>query len=775
MSESYYAHIRQSDGVKEPVVDHLDLVSKLCAFYMKPYGLEKLGSIIGYVHDGAKLTDLFQKILNRMTTKVNHAIGGAAVFVKYFEYYIEDNCFLDLAFRLAVCHHSGLGGDLGDKFFGYPFGIDRVFDDSECVLKDFDCEFDGKVNALSSEKEIEGIVDVFKKRNFEVETASFPSFSESASAIETMAFVRLLFSCLVDADYTATQAFEWNEKVAFDSMDLSVFLDIFDRFYENCFGSLVMAESKDTLNSLRRDVYKDASAAGCAAVPGMYTMTAPTGTGKTLAMLKFALESAVRNGQKRIFIVLPYLSIIKQNFEVYRKIFASFPDDVVMEDDSTVSSKDREGLTIEFERWGLPIVVTTNVKFCETMFAKKSSVLRKLHQITDSVIVFDEAQTLPVDLLGVTLHNLNFLTRYNTTVLFSSATMPSYKIREDLRDIRWTEIMSDTQGLYARYHKLHRVSVDLLQDDVDFDMLTDMVGSAGNQGLIMFNTKKKALMMYETMCSVFGSENCFLLSSDFCPSHKQAVLQAVLNRLAQNQPCYLSSTQCIEAGVDVDFPFVYTELSPMSSLIQRNGRCNRECNHIGRLVIFSLKDGLVSGIGYPSYSYKMQSEDTGYIFKGYLKNHDELNLDDLSLMNRYWLYHYKNAGTQDKLSIREAVDRFSFNGIADSYHLIDNASQVMVIVPYSGEKDLYDAVYTELTENGFVLSRKMQRMAKPVTVSTYPGKWLSDGLIPGCQRLYAWKGGEKIALSWYLMMENDGYTDERGYGPVDKKGGIFID
>jgi CRISPR-associated endonuclease/helicase Cas3 len=316
---------------------------------------------------------------------------------------------------------------------------------------------------------------------------------------------------------------------------------------------------------------------------GFFSLTVPTGGGKTLASMAFALAHAKAHGLRRVIVVIPYLSIIEQNAAEYRRIFG---DEVVLENHSGVRPKDDQSeeessrLELISENWDAPVIVTTSVQFLESLFASSPSKCRKLHRIPRSVVIFDEVQTLPAHLLKPIFNVFHELAaNYGTSFVFSSATQPAFRKCAALPDgfdaHELREIAPEPGDLFRQ---LCRVNYHLPKtgETLDWSVLAEKI-AATPQALCVVNLTRHAKELWEQLKRALPeAETPIHLSSAMCPQHRLALIQMIRDRLAAGQPCRVVSTQLIEAGVDVDFPVVWRALGPLDSIVQVAGRCNRE-------------------------------------------------------------------------------------------------------------------------------------------------------------------------------------------------------
>lgn len=748
----FYAHT--SSHGNEPLEDHLRLVGDLAETFGADFESSKITKTIGNVHDIGKRTVKFSRVLERMESKVNHAIVGAE--------YLHNECFLenekrryieDRMMHLIICaaikgHHSRMG-----ESFSRKYDLEEMYQLPEA--DEFDMpDGDGKVNALSSLKEYEAVAQYAEDNKLvgHIEKTDYLPL-EIMDEYAKMLYARMIFSSLVDADYTATAKFCDDIELEEDKI-LNADKCIGDL---NAYRNKILANADPSLeiNRLRNKVYNDAEAAGKLG-RGFYSMTAPTGTAKTLALMRFALEQAKVNGYKRIFVVLPYLSIISQNADVYRKAFGN---NIVFEDDS--DTKYNEAAQRMVDRWNAPIIITTSVKFFETLFTDYAAPSRKLHQIANSAVVFDECQVLPHDLTSCTIMTLKALVdHFNVSVLLSTATFPKYQYRREIPDgFQMTEVIKNVKTLYCDYDKIKKTKIIVRKEEIDFQDLREYAQDK-KQVLFVFNTVGKALSMYKILKDVKEGSIVFYLSSDLCTEHKKTVIRKVKAMLDQGQECYLVSTQCIEAGVDIDFPTGVREYAPLSSIIQTAGRINRNGKRYGEFVIFMLKDTNV--YGFPSSAYYTEACRT----RALAERHQELNLNDIELMDEYYseLYGQDTSTGADRSEIREACKKLDVKKICDEYKLIDSTGQCTVIVPYAAKREEFESLLKTIRAQDYCITRKQMALCPDFRVNRYMNGKKAEFIKMHCHQLHVRLGRnrEKVGIDWYIADIDEIYDEKTG-------------
>ena len=734
MSE-YFAHT--SGEKRETLLEHLHKTADLAEAFATDFDSAPVGRQIALLHDVGKHTRYFQEVLNRERQGINHAIVGAEVYFALCGRGFIPNKKLALTICMCIaCHHSVL-----HETTRYPIPTD--FHNNMQILTD-----DGnKINALSSLEEWKQMLSFVQKNELLIKINKGEYLDiKSMSQASRMFYARMLFSCLVDADYTATASFE-------DSWYLNeadgVALDPEKRMNElRTYRSRAFQNSQPSpMNRLRETVFHDAETS--AGPPDVYTMTAPTGTGKTLALIAFALSHAIANKQKRIFVILPFLSIITQNAEIYRRIFG---EDVVLEDDSQTVYTEKTRLLSD--RWSAPVIVTTSVRFFETLFRVRTTDVRRLHQVANAVIVFDEAQTLPPGVTDATMEIMQELAHnYNTTILFSTATQPNYGYRRYLSKLPFksTEIIRNRDALFRSYDEAKNTAVTFTIDRTwTYEELIEYYQDE-LQALFVFNTVKKATDMYQAVQSS-GNREVFYLSSSLCPQHRLDMLETVRRKLYEKAPVWLISTQCIEAGVDVDFPCGAREIAPYTSIVQTAGRINRNGSTKGRMLIFQMDD--MEGTGFPGADYKNEA-----MISLSMAKKRTINLNAPKNVDEYYrqLFTGSSTGEEDKKEIRQAIEEEDFEALSDAYCLIEQRAQDIVIVPYL--RDFYNDISHELEEQDWCLTKNMMKVAQSITVSVK----LMEEMKLCCRQLrIKTKQGPELT-NWYVLEDLSRYLPDLGF------------
>ena len=673
----YYAHTAETDTGErldqehwQPLSEHLRNVADKAQKFGEPFGLTAKWT--GLLHDLGKYRDPFQEYLEGErpgSIETHHAVYGAALAFQ--------RQWLGPAFAIAG-HHAGLHNisDLQTLVCAEKYdAINRL----NSLVKQFESEL-GKIPGELAEPEFAN-----------------PDTDKAVTEF----YVRMLFSCLVDADFLDTEQFSTGQERYAVTLDAPLLLK---RLQAHC-GKF---DSSGELNKLRNKVFEDCLAK--AAEPsGFFSLTVPTGGGKTLSGMAFALEHARRHGMQRVIVVIPYLSIIEQNAAEYRKVLDPKEEGIVIEHHSAVGAKDddeEEGRSLEelaAENWDAPVIVTTSVQFIESLFANRTSKCRKLHNIANSVVLLDEVQTLPSHLLNPLLHVLRDLEKhYQTSFVFSTATQPAFSRSAslsngfDVSEVK--EIVSQPDELFQ---KLSRVVYEVRTSESDW---SELAGEWANnpQALGVVNTRKQAAEWWELLRDSLKEQelrkedlkaklrSVLHLSSAMCAEHRTQVLKKVRRRLKEGRFCWLVSTQVVEAGVDIDFPLVYRALGPLDSIVQAAGRCNRENRLKGKkgcVVVFRPTDAKL-----PGGVYRVATDIAARLL-------DQLSMDDLSgepdLFRRYFgeLFQYvpTDYEHQRKCSIQEDRKALRFREVARKAKVISDDTQA-VIAPMREAMEEVDAI-----------------------------------------------------------------------------------
>lgn len=497
-------------------------------------------------------------------------------------------------------------------------------------------------------------------------------------------WIRMLFSCLVDADFLDTEAFMDERKSAHRSSypTLNELLLLFDRHMADKAAKAI----NSPVNGIRAAVLHQCRER--AVLPsGLFSLTVPTGGGKTLSSMAFALNHAVRHGKQRVIYVIPYTSILEQTAEIFRGIFGK--ENVIEHHSNLDPDQEDSRSRLATENWDAPIIITTNVQFFESLFAARTSRCRKLHNIVDSVVVLDEAQLLPPEFLAPILHVMGDLScNYGVTFVLSTATQPAFSPRQKfsgLTDVR--ELMDDPEALYTG---LKRVQTEL-PADFQVTQRWEVIAAQLQQHesvLCIVNSRADCRELHRLM-----PKGTIHLSALMCGQHRSQVIAEIKQRLKDGIQTRVISTQLVEAGVDMDFPVVYRALAGLDAVAQAAGRCNREGSlpGLGKVVVFVPPKPAAPGL---LRKAQQSGQEIMRLTKG-----DSLTRERFEA---YFQHYYASLNSLDKADILGLLDmhnragarqaEFNFCTAANNFRLIDEEGQTAVIVRYGESPNLIAAL-----------------------------------------------------------------------------------
>jgi len=674
VSEIYAAHIKD-DGKVQTIKEHLEGTATLARGFAENFNSGDYGYYCGMLHDIGKYSQQFQKRIHGSSQRVDHSSAGAIEVKRELP---------GLGWLLAYCiagHHTGL-----------PDGGSKVDTGIEPTLN-------GRLKRLNLPSYSDFRDDLETKTFFPKLTKPIKMLGENGFTYSF--FTRMLFSCLVDADFLDTEAFMSSSEVE-RGIDYSI-----DNLYLKLQNEIAkFGNPKSELNKKRNEILN--CCIEKALLPkGLYTLTVPTGGGKTISSLAFALRHAKEHGMKRIIYVIPYTSIIEQNAAVFKNILGA---EYVLEHHSNFNYDDEDEtmtrLRLATENWDMPVIVTTNVQFFESVFANKTSRCRKLHNIANSVIIFDEAQMFPTEYLLPCIRAISeFVYNYGSTAVLCSATQPALSGLFP-KELPATEICENTAELYDFFNRAKIVSIGQIEDN-ELAVRLD----SEKQVLCIVNTRGQA----QNLFNLLDSDGSFHLSTFMYPAHRKSVLNEIRERLKNDLTCRVVSTSLIEAGVDVDFPTVFRSMSGLDSQIQAAGRCNREGKRD--------KDKSIVSVFEPSDEYKRHQPSAiklpTEIAKSVARQFADVSTPEA--IKEYFLQIYKMKG--EGLDIKQIVKRledgavfgfsFPFSQIASEFRLIDSITR-SVVIPFD------DTATLQLQRlKGGERSKQLLRSIQTYTVNIY--------------------------------------------------------
>lgn len=697
----YLAHINEK-GEEQLLKKHLENTALRCGQFADSFGAYEWGYCCGLLHDIGKYSLKFQKRIRGSEAHVDHSTAGAKLC------WDKKGMYQFLSYCIAG-HHAGLpdtGGVSDTGTYGTMMGrMKKKIEDYQAY-----------------EKEIE--VPLLKNPPFQ------PVKEENAGFFFSM-LIRMLYSCLVDGDYLDTELFMNGKEIRDRGEPIPA---LYERFTKNISGWL-NNQDLNTINGRRTEILKYCIKMG-EAPKGLFRLTVPTGGGKTISSLAFALRHAKEHQMNRIIYVIPYTSIIEQNAKVFSDILGA---DNVLENHSNVdyeSNEELKPMQLAAENWDKPVIVTTNVQFFESLFSNKSSKCRKLHNIANSVIIFDEAQMLPNDYLKPCIRAMEQLLRYyRSSIVLCTATQPALKSLLS-QDMNVTELCPRMEEQFAFFK---RVSIKNLKK-LSEDELIERLKTEG-QALCILNTKKCTQRVYESI----KDEGVYHLSTSMYPAHRKRVLNEIRERLQKQKRCVVVSTSLVEAGVDLDFQTVYRQLAGADSIIQAAGRCNREgMRPLSQCFTYIFKLDLKESVP----GQRQQIEITESLLA------DNKNPEEMDTIKQYFemLYHFRG----DSLDKKEIIKKFNrgnflFSTVGKEFRLIEENTKTVVIPKEEEAKEILE----QLRIKG--ATRQRIRALGQYCVNVYESDF---------QKMYAagmlGEISEDLKGDYFVLRELEKYTEEMG-------------
>lgn len=710
----YLAHISEDKLREQSIIEHAREAAKLCGMFAACFDCKEWGEGCGLVHDIGKYSMEFSQRLHG-GPKVDHATAGA------------QELFRNRNVMQAYCvagHHSGLPDG------GSPAEPATFYGRMKKELKDY---------------------HAFKE---EIEIPAFPAAPLrpiGKGGFSAAFFIRMLFSCLVDADYLDTERFMKQGKIFrgnYDSIE-----QLFDRLYKYI-ASWLINYDEDTVNGRRSAILRACLEKG-KEQQGLYQLTLPTGGGKTVSSLAFALQHAKEHHLGRVIYVIPFTSIIEQNAQVFKDILGK---NNVLENHCNVvcdNDEELEDMQLAAENWDKPVIVTTNVQFFESLFANKTSKCRKIHNISKSVIIFDEAQMLPVNYLRPCIQAVSELIyNYHCSVVLCTATQPALKPFFP-EFIKAEEICPDVKGQYEFFKRTNVKSIGEISEETLISELEEK-----QQVLCILNSRKRVQRVYGSL----KGKNTYHLSTYMYPKHRRSILDRITRNLKHGRPCKLIATSLVEAGVDFDFASVFRELAGIDSVIQAAGRCNREGNREkdeSETIIFSLEQS--EDIHIPA-----QLKLPISVAKQITKKYEDITSPEA--IHEYFqrLYHFRG----ESLDIKNIVESFekgipSFNfpfaTAAKEFHIIESQTKTILV-----DKEPEAMELVERLRRG-EHSRELFRAAGQYCVSVYENDFEN---LDGAGMLDALC--TDIDTDFYVLRDKELYTDDRGLTVRAERGDALL-
>lgn len=703
-TQEFIAHVREPDFHLQSVYEHALGTARRAKEFASQFESASWAEWLGRAHDMGKFSSYFQQYIRvnsgmeeseKTMGKEDHSSAGAIYAFKSFPH-----IYPPLSYCIAG-HHSGL----------------------------LDWTSSGEAN-MSHRLSKQDLLGKIAQRNIDMLGLIQDETLFSAPALknpkkEFHLWIRMLFSCLVDADYLDTENFmnptQSEARGNYDSL-----ADLKQRF-DQYMLDLGSNAPLTTINQIRSVVLQQCLSKGTE-IPGFYNLSLPTGGGKTLSSMAWALVHAIKHKKSRIIVAIPYTSIIAQTAEIFRKIFGK---DNVVEHHSNIQNEEQLSYSnkLSTENWDAPIVVTTNVQLFESLYAAKPSKCRKLHNLCNSVVILDEAQMFPVEFLQPVLDILQGLrSDFKTSILFTTATQPVFDVKIGSGKVEFQGLSEPVQELISEETDLsifRRVEVEWPKGNeiTEYEDLVTRLTEC-EQVLCIVNTRKEAQAIFKIM-----PEGTLHLSRMMCSAHIMKTITEIKRRLKAGEPVRVISTQLIEAGVDIDFPTVFRAFAGLDSIVQAAGRCNREgklniIGQLGKVIVFNTPNGVPQGL----------------MRKGADALREILTIDPTAdflskeKMQQYFNLYYSKANTFDKPSVKEYLYKdaehmnFMFATVADQFQLIDGKDAITVLIGYEGGADLIKEFKQKGPEKG--LMRKLQQYS--VTLHKHDFEKLKEAGQVGC-------------------------------------------
>ncbi len=697
----YLAH-KNDKNEEQSLKQHLENVAERCGTYADAFGAREWGYCCGLLHDVGKYSQKFQRRIQGSMERVDHSTAGAKLC------WDKKGMYQFLSYCIAG-HHAGLpdtGGVADTSASGTMSGRLKK------KLEDYGA-YAGEIG-----------IPMLSRPPFQ------PVKTENQGFFVSM-LIRMLYSCLVDADFLDTELFMNGKSEREGGEEIGT---LYGKLMAHI-GEWLENDDLDTINGRRTEILRHCLEMG-EKERGLFRLTVPTGGGKTISSLAFALKHAKERRMERIIYVIPYTSIIEQNAKVFADILGK---DNVLENHCNIdyeSSEELRPMQLATENWDKPIVVTTNVQFFESLFSNKPSKCRKLHNMANSVIIFDESQMLPNDYLKPCVGAMEQLLRYyRSSIVLCTATQPALKglLSED---ILVTELCPRMEEQFAFFKRASMRNLNRISEQE----LVERVG-AEHQALCILNTRKRAQAVYQEV----KGEGVYHLSTSMYPVHRQGVLREIRERLQKQERCIVISTSLVEAGVDLDFRAVYRQLAGVDSIIQAEGRCNREGKR-------PLSDCFTYVFSLEEKEYMAGQRQQIGVTESLLS--DGRDLEGLETIKAYFemLYHFRGESL-DKKDILKKFDRgnLQFSRVAREVRLIEDDSKTILIAKEEEAREILEQVRMKGVTKS--LMRKMGRYCVNVRENVFQ-KLLAAGALEAM--------AADLKEDYFVLRDSEKYTDEMG-------------
>lgn len=723
---AYFAHSGKRDDCSDwqTLPDHLNQTARLAAGAADAAGLPLCARMAALFHDFGKYDPAFQRRLHGDGTPVDHSTAGASL----------------LQGRAAPGPQTWVAEVLAHAILGHHAGLPDATGSDAARIRRIDSfrQRDPVPPAISAAARVDLgllVAELLAK----VRPGAHSGFDLSLAG-------RMMFSCLVDADFRDTESFYDQLEGRKHDRDWPALADILTGLRE-AFDRTMSGFKPNDLNSLRTDILAHVRA-GAALPPGLFTLTVPTGGGKTLASMGFALDHAARHGHRRIVYAIPYTSIIDQTAATFRDLFRDLGD-VVLEHHSSIDAEHpgqqgRDKLRLAMEDWAAPIVVTTTVQLFESLFAARPSRCRKLHNIAGSIIILDEAQSLPRPLLMPVLRMLDALAaHYGCTIVLCTATQPAFdsaQLKQGGLPLAGRELAPDPEGLARRLRRTRILDGGEMEDEALIAALRKTP-----QAMVIVNSRPHALELFQA-AQAEGLEGLVHLTTRQYPAHRRQIIADIRQRLDTGQPCRLIATSLIEAGVDLDFPRGWRAEAGLDSIVQSAGRVNRE----GRR---PLEDSTLTVFRAPDHPPHRQIKPLADAMHGTAARLGHENLLDVAAIRDWFEQVYWRNGAERMGQPMVAAFKFApsgtdfpYRGTAEAFRMIDSPMVPVIINANDKARQAIERLAVAEISSGSI-ARDLQVFTVQV-----PAKARDLLLSNGHARFHA----PRLRGDQFCVLENDG-------------------
>lgn len=738
---TYFAHTLEGRPPEdwEPLEDHLREVAEVAGDFAAAFGAKEWGYLAGLWHDLGKYLPEFQAKLHGEKLQVEHAAAGAALTAELLRKHGPGA----MALAAVIAGHHGGIPDKSEE----PEGKTPLSERLKNGKKHLD-----KIRLLIAPEVLQ---------YHEPETLCWmPALMASKpdncphEALSLSFFTRMLFSALVDADSLMTENFcqPDNELQHLRFDELSTLRDRLDAALDEMTRK---AGGNAVVNAKRANILQWCRSAADHR-PGFFSLNVPTGGGKTLSGLSFALNHAVKKNLRRVIVAVPYLTITQQTSEVYARHLGA--ENVLehhsnLDDSADLEERKPEAIRRQLatENWASPVIVTTSVQLCESLLSNKRSRSRKLHHIARSVIILDEAQCLPNGCLAPVMHVLKELVEhYGCTVVLCTATQPALHYRESFKEgIQNIQPIIPTESELELHGALKRVEIDwsMAREPLPLVNLAEKI-VLHPCVLTIVHRKADARELYRLFKTHSPDERVFHLSTNMCPAHRRKVLRRIRAALSdwrkRSTPVRVVSTQLIEAGVDLDFPVVFRALAGLDSIAQAAGRCNREgkLEGLGQFFVFRSESPPPPDLRHAFDESCIVLQQTDY----------RLDLSDPKIFTRFFAEVYQKLD-RDQNAVMPLLKTLSWDTAARRFHMIRDEGQVPLIVPYDAEGRRRLEKAQKHLSLGLPLNRTHFRSLQAYTISVFQSaaKKVQDALSP----LYPESEARVLDLTLYPQFYDD--------------------